>query len=85
MGRKKKSRLVSYNKIKEWLLQKGYIRVEQVLEKGDFSIRGNIVDVYPYKIKCPIRLEYDNDILETIRVYSLRNSKSKTIYSTTSL
>jgi len=77
---KKINNLKSYNKITKWLVNKGYLRVEEVQEKGDFSVRGNIIDVYPYKMEEPLRFEYDDDNLETIRIYSLKTLRSKTIF-----
>lgn len=77
---KKSNNLISYNKIKKWLLNKGYLRVEEVFEKGDFSIKGNIIDVYPHKLANPLRFEYNNDNLESIRVYSLKSLETKIVY-----
>ena len=45
----------------------GYQRVNTVLEPGQFSQRGGIVDVWPPAEKLPIRLDFFGEEIETIR------------------
>ncbi len=45
----------------------GYQRVNTVLEPGQFSKRGGILDVWPPAEKLPIRLDFFGDEIETIR------------------
>lgn len=53
----------SYSKLIELLSELGYVRVPMVLEHGEFSVRGSIIDVYPSNQSHPIRIEYfDNEI-----------------------
>ena len=44
----------------------GYSRQEQVAEEGDFSLRGEVVDIYPASFECPIRLVFDFDKIESV-------------------
>ena len=44
----------------------GYSRQEQVGEEGDFSLRGEVMDIYPASFECPIRLVFDFDKIESV-------------------
>ncbi|MGN0960576.1 MAG: transcription-repair coupling factor [Christensenellales bacterium] len=51
------------------LVSFGYNRVEMVAEKGEFSVRGDVVDIYPLG-GSPTRIMTDFDIVESIRNYN---------------
>ena len=44
----------------------GYSRQERVQEEGDFSLRGEVMDIYPASFECPIRLVFDFDKIESV-------------------
>ena len=46
----------------------GYSRQEQAAEEGDFSLRGEVMDIYPASFECPIRLVFDFDKIESISI-----------------
>src|SRR6187399_436148 len=48
----------------------GYERVEQAQERGQFALRGGIVDVYPTTGREPLRNELFGDEIESIRAFS---------------
>jgi len=54
----------------ELLALAGYSRVERAEERGQFAVRGGIVDVYPTTGREPIRIELFGDEVEAIRVFS---------------
>src|ERR687897_769179 len=54
----------------ERLALAGYERVEQADERGQFAIRGGIVDVFPSTGREPIRLELFGDEIESVRAFS---------------
>ena len=54
----------------ESLALAGYERVEQVEERGQFAVRGGIVDVFPTTGREPLRIELFGDEIEGIRVFS---------------
>jgi len=58
------------------LIENNYIRVDFVENIKEFSKRGNIVDIYPENELFPIRIEFDGDIIEDIRVFDVLNQKS---------
>jgi transcription-repair coupling factor (superfamily II helicase) len=48
----------------------GYERVERVDERGQFAVRGGIVDVFPATGHEPLRIEFFGDEIEAIRAFS---------------
>ena len=48
----------------------GYERVDQAQERGQFALRGGIVDVYPTTGREPLRIELFGDEIESIRAFS---------------
>ena len=48
----------------------GYERVDQAQERGQFALRGGIVDVYPTTGREPLRIELFGDEVESIRAFS---------------
>ena len=54
----------------------GYALTRTVEERGDFSVRGAIVDVYTPFYEEPLRLEFDGDRLESIRRFETETQRS---------
>jgi transcription-repair coupling factor (superfamily II helicase) len=54
----------------EELALAGYERVEQAQERGQFAVRGGILDVFPSTGREPVRLELFGDEVESIRAFS---------------
>ncbi len=61
-----------------FLNRNGFSPARVVEEKGDFSIRGAIVDIYAPPYDEPLRLEFDGDRLESIRRFETENQRSLT-------
>ncbi|MBR6729254.1 MAG: transcription-repair coupling factor, partial [Clostridia bacterium] len=47
----------------------GYVREETVEARGQFSVRGGIVDVYPPSAENPYRVEFFGDEIDSIRAF----------------
>jgi transcription-repair coupling factor (superfamily II helicase) len=58
------------------LLRAGYARVDLVEAPGEFSARGEIVDVFPVHLPNPARLDFFDDDLETVRAFEVGTQKS---------
>lgn len=58
------------------LVSGGYERTDLVDRRGLFSVRGDIIDIYPLNEKEPIRLEFFGDTLENIRYFNEQTQKS---------
>ncbi|NPA71247.1 MAG: transcription-repair coupling factor [Gammaproteobacteria bacterium] len=53
-----------------------YQRVSQVMEHGEFAIRGSIIDLFPMGSKTPFRIDLFDDEIETIRSFDPENQRS---------
>ena len=58
------------------LLAAGYERVEQVEERGQFALRGGILDVYPATEERAVRIELFGDEVESMRWFSTFTQRS---------
>src|SRR5918999_1800826 len=54
----------------EHLALAGYERVDRVEERGQFALRGGIVDVFPTTGREPLRIELFGDEIEAVRAFS---------------
>jgi len=52
-----------------FLERNGYGRSDQVMEPGEYAVRGGIMDIFPSGASDPIRLDFFGDTLETLRVF----------------
>lgn len=51
------------------LMEYGFERADFVLEAGQFSVRGGIVDVFSYADDFPYRIEFSGEDVESIRTF----------------
>ncbi|WP_020401201.1 transcription-repair coupling factor [Kordiimonas gwangyangensis] len=51
----------------EFLASNGYTRSGQVMEPGEFAVRGGLLDIFPPGEESPLRLDFFGDELDTIR------------------
>ena len=52
-----------------FLAANGYTRAEQVMEPGEFALRGGLIDLFPPGAPEPVRLDLFGDDIETIRTF----------------
>ena len=67
---------VDVGDVAELLVEAGYERVEQVDERGQFSVRGDILDVFGATEDRAARLELFGDEIESIRWFSTFTQRS---------
>ena len=60
----------------EQLAYLGYERVELVDRRGQFAVRGGIIDVFPPAQPHPLRLEFWGDDVDDIRMFSVADQRS---------
>lgn len=58
---------VGMQALAEYLSASGYNRSSQVMEPGEFAVRGGLIDLFPPGHKEPLRLDFFGDELDTIR------------------
>jgi transcription-repair coupling factor (superfamily II helicase) len=58
------------------LVELGYSREALVEDRGQFSLRGGILDVFPTAADAPVRAEWEGDLIETLRLFDPENQRS---------
>jgi transcription-repair coupling factor (superfamily II helicase) len=51
------------------LVELGYARADVVEHRGEFAVRGGVLDVFPGTERRPIRAEYWGDVIESLRSF----------------
>tara|TARA_B100001250_G_scaffold116455_1_gene98725 strand:- start:4764 stop:8021 length:3258 start_codon:yes stop_codon:yes gene_type:complete len=67
---------INLNKLIEKLNEFNFRNTNFVLEPGDFSIRGFIIDIFSYSNDIPYRITLDNDIIEGITSFQVASQLS---------
>ena len=67
---------VSFNDLQKKLVNMGYKKVESVDVVGEFSKRGSIVDIFSPLSEKPVRLDFFDDELDSIRLFDESTQKS---------
>ena len=52
------------------LVDLGYVRVDVVEHRGEFAVRGGIVDLFPATRRRPVRADYFGDRIESLREFT---------------
>lgn len=60
----------------ERLAGAGYERVAQVTTRGQFAVRGGIVDLYSWQASLPVRLEFLGDEIDSLREFDIDTQTS---------
>jgi transcription-repair coupling factor (superfamily II helicase) len=74
----KKKESIDRAELEFFLVMLGYRQVDIVTEKGEYSRRGWITDIYPSAAENPYRIEFFGDEIENIRVFDVETQRSKT-------
>jgi transcription-repair coupling factor (superfamily II helicase) len=67
---------IERDRLIRFLHQGGYTSARIVEERGDFSVRGAIIDMYTPFYEEPLRLEFDGDRLESLRSFEIETQRS---------
>ena len=54
----------------ESLVSGGYLRVPQVGDHGEFAVRGSLIDVFPMGSGQPVRIDFFDDDIESLRFFA---------------
>ncbi len=60
----------------EALVAAGYERVAQVTTRGQFAVRGGILDLFSWQAQRPIRAEFFGDDIESLREFDVDTQTS---------
>ncbi|HWT33095.1 MAG TPA: transcription-repair coupling factor [Microbacterium sp.] len=58
------------------LVERAYHRVDMVSRRGEFAMRGGILDVFPPTADHPVRVEFFGDEVDQIRAFSVADQRS---------
>jgi transcription-repair coupling factor (superfamily II helicase) len=72
----KKGTGYSRESITGWLAENGYERVNQVYDRGEFSVKGDIIDVFDITRTQPVRIDLLIDEVEKITSYDITNRRN---------
>jgi len=61
------------------LVMAGYVRSELVERRGEFAVRGGILDVFPPTLDHPLRTELWGDTVEEIRSFAVADQRSRAV------
>ncbi|HSW36346.1 MAG TPA: CarD family transcriptional regulator, partial [Candidatus Limnocylindrales bacterium] len=70
------SQLIDRQELLQQLVERGYERVSLTENKGQFSARGEVIDVYPPGVNMPFRLELFGDTIQSLRWYDPQTQRS---------
>jgi len=72
----KKGASTTMEQLLEKLSAAGYDRVAQVTTRGQFAVRGGIVDLYSWQSPLPARVEFFGDNVESLREFDIDTQTS---------
>ena len=70
------SQSVNISNLINILYESGYKRVASVEVVGEFSIRGEVIDIYPINLDYPVRIDFFDDEIEYIKTFDPSTQKS---------
>lgn len=76
---------ISESELSEELINAGYVRNYQIEGKGQFCVRGGIVDIYPLTDDNPVRIELWGDTVDSIRTFDVLSQRSLDKLSTVAI
>ena len=63
-------------RLRNLLARAGYRAVENVYEHGEFAVRGSVIDIFPMGCDEPVRIEYFDEEIETLRSFDPDTQRS---------
>ncbi|MGI6071815.1 MAG: transcription-repair coupling factor [Lachnospiraceae bacterium] len=58
------------------LVSLGYENESQVGGHGEFSVRGNIIDIFPFAEETPYRIDLWGDVIDAIKIFDVESQRS---------
>ncbi|MDP9806128.1 transcription-repair coupling factor (superfamily II helicase) [Trueperella bonasi] len=68
--------VVDFNEVQERLVNAAYARVDMIEARGQFAVRGGIIDVFPPTADHPLRVEFFGDEIDEIRSFAVADQRS---------
>jgi len=67
---------VARESVERRLRDAGYMRVSIVVEEGEYTMKGWLLDVFPSTMENPVRIEFFGDEIEHIRSFDIETQRS---------
>ncbi|WP_022909509.1 transcription-repair coupling factor [Aestuariimicrobium kwangyangense] len=67
---------VEIGELVQALVNAAYNRVDLVERRGEFAVRGGIVDIFPPRAEHPVRVDFFGDTIEEIRSFTVADQRS---------
>ncbi|WP_407276293.1 transcription-repair coupling factor [Halothiobacillus sp. DCM-1] len=72
----KKGDRLDPHRYREQLIAAGYLAVSQVMQPGEFALRGGLIDVFPMGMNQPVRIDLFDDEIDTLRGFEPETQRS---------
>ena len=59
----------------DFLGENGYIRVSNIRETGEFSVKGDVIDIFPSGYDNPVRVDTFGTEIEKLQTFNLSDQK----------
>lgn len=67
---------LNFDEFLHYVAVNGYSRVEQVMESGEYAVRGDIIDIFPSGAEQPLRIDLFDDEVERLRLFEIETQRS---------
>lgn len=71
-----KGEVIDLLELRNSLSKNGYRHVDQVMEHGEFAMRGSILDIFPMGSFSPYRIDFFGNEIDSIRIFDPENQRS---------
>ena len=68
---------IDFDRLLDDLVEMAYERVDMVGRRGEFAVRGGILDVFPTTADFPVRVEFWGDEITEMRAFSVADQRSQ--------
>lgn len=72
----KKGDSVDRDKLTRWLVEGGFSRLPTVEFTEEFSVRGDVIDIYAVDWDTPVRINFFGDVVESIYKFDIQDQRS---------
>jgi len=66
----------NFSNLIQELVHRAYNRVDMVEKRGDFAVRGGLIDLFPPLAHHPVRIEFFGDEIEEIRYFEVSDQRT---------
>ena len=70
-------RVTNLSDTEQWLRANSFTETEYVYEPGQFAVRGSILDIFGYSLELPIRIDFFDDEIDSIRTFNIETQLSE--------